>query len=548
MSYKTDTIIWKAQIAQTVVHERRFAKALRKLFARQEKEVLRKVQKSNLSKLSTVTKADEFDTYLSSINLDEEQWNKTFISSMKPFYESMALAAGQSAMTDIGAGVAFDVEDVATKKFINDKVINFSGFVNGETNAGLNRLIKPIIKRGGSIEDVRERIQKSVVKRFNSSVRGTAPRARMIARTEMVGTANGSSLEAARQSGTVKFKAWLDSRDKRVRTDHRRAGIKYRRKKAIPLEQPFIVGRGKTRAKLKSPGVLISGNAGQVINCRCTIIFTRTGIGKPKPVEGVIPEPAPAEVTSDVPKLTPRTRQFVKQFEKEFGDLASDTVVLNRAFDDFLSKRKTGSVGRPFDTLEDIKKDFINDWATSSNGGRASILKSLTETKYKTKTLFDGQFLNSDIDRIRRFKKEVEEELKKAAAGTFRMPVKDYKKQLSRTMDYLQAFSSFASKKLGKKKVILYRGINSAYFKSKNITDPLKLKNTFLDINSLSSWSIEKDRAGRFGKFIFKIEVDADDVFTSHLTDSILARSREKEFIVRRNKRGFRLLDVIKQE
>ena len=89
MSYRSDTIIWKAQIAQTIPHERRFAKALIKLFARQEKEVLRKVQKSKLSKLSTVTKADEFDTYLSSINLNEEQWNKTFINSMKPFYESI---------------------------------------------------------------------------------------------------------------------------------------------------------------------------------------------------------------------------------------------------------------------------------------------------------------------------------------------------------------------------------------------------------------------------------------------------------------------------
>lgn len=268
-----DLQVWKVQIAQTIPHEKRFAKELRKLFAAQEKEVLRNVSKVKFpSQKKEFIIKQEFDVIFEGITFDAVKWNKQFIKTMLPLYRAMAVDAGEKALGDIGVGIAFNVEDIAVKKFIQEKVINFSGFVNGETTKRLNQIIKPIIVEGGAIEIVREKIQKAVKKVYNSSVRGTAPRARMIARTEMVGTANGSQLEGFAQSGVVKYKGWLTSTDLKVRDTHITAGRRYTRTKGIPLKSLFRVGS----AKLTSPGNLVSGPIGESINCRCILIVAKS--------------------------------------------------------------------------------------------------------------------------------------------------------------------------------------------------------------------------------------------------------------------------------
>jgi len=266
-----DDVIWKVQIAQTIPHEKRFAKELIKLFIAQEKEVLRNVKKVKLPKEKKFDIKQSVDVILDDILFDSEKWDIEFVKKMLPFYRSMAIVAGESALAGIDVGVEFNVEDKAVKKFIREKTIKFSGFVNGETSKRLNRIIAPIIEEGGSIEIVREKIQLAVKKVYDSSIRGTASRARLIARTEMVGTANGSQLEGFKQSGVVKYKGWLTSRDLRVRDTHIAAGVRYTRLKGIPLDQPFLVGN----AKLSAPGNLISGEKSEIMACRCTLIVAK---------------------------------------------------------------------------------------------------------------------------------------------------------------------------------------------------------------------------------------------------------------------------------
>ena len=275
MGLLRDTIEWKSIIAPTIIHEKRFVDVLKKLFSKQEQEVLVKVNKVDLLNLSTVIKTNEFDLYLDKISLDEPKWNKIFAKTTTPLYKNMVKTSGSKVFADLNMSVMFDLDAPDVRDFIKNKTITFSKFVNGETNAGLVRIIRPIIKRGGTIEEVRERIQLAVRKRFKGSLRGTAPRSRMIARTEMVSSSNGGTLLGFEKSKIVKFKGWLTSKDKKVRDTHRSAGRRYPRTKGIPLKMKFKVGT----ALLSAPGVAVGGinKAREIINCRCVLIGARKG-------------------------------------------------------------------------------------------------------------------------------------------------------------------------------------------------------------------------------------------------------------------------------
>tara|TARA_Y100000310_G_scaffold325646_1_gene389400 strand:+ start:4692 stop:6764 length:2073 start_codon:yes stop_codon:yes gene_type:complete len=335
-------MIWKSQIAQTIPHEKKFAKILRLLFAAQEKEVLRNVQRLNLSHLvkklfNDLEIKSDVDIAINKILFDKTKWDNKLVNGMLPTYNGMVSAAGKKVLTDLNLSLEFNTSDPEVVKFIKNKAIKFSGFVNGETAAGLNRVVRPIlervVQRGGTVEDVRERIQNAVKKRFDSSVRGTAPRARMIARTEMVGAANGGGLEAAKQSKVVKFKAWLTSKDLKVRDTHISAGIRYNKVKGIPIDKPFKVGT----ALLSVPGVAVGGIniAKEVINCRCTWIPVRSGVGKPPPGTATIDSvetPPPSEVFPNVDSAFNNLTKNSSMVTISNENYANDKMFYNKVF------------------------------------------------------------------------------------------------------------------------------------------------------------------------------------------------------------------------
>jgi hypothetical protein len=81
------------------------------------------------------------------------------------------------------------------------------------------------------------------------------------------------------------------------------------------------------------------------------------------------------------------------------------------------------------------------------------------------------------------------------------------------------------------------------YFVKRGIKEPLKLKGKLLETNSLSSWSTSKNIANDFGNFTMKIEVEVDDVFNAGVIDENLIQG-EAEMLLRRNKKGYKLLDI----
>jgi hypothetical protein len=119
------------------------------------------------------------------------------------------------------------------------------------------------IDAGASIPDIRDRVQESLDAGGEVS---WAHRARTIARTETIGAYNGGHLAAwsvlEEETGEPVHKVWLATIDPRTRDSHFAADGQRR-----PLGEPFDVGS----ASLAHPGDP-TGPAGEVINCRCTML------------------------------------------------------------------------------------------------------------------------------------------------------------------------------------------------------------------------------------------------------------------------------------
>lgn len=108
--------------------------------------------------------------------------------------------------------------------------------------------------QGESIADIAKRIQKVLNSNYKSAVR--------IARTETTRAENASRLEAfkhAESLGIKQKKIWVATADKRTRDSHRKLNGE-----EVDLDKPFSNG-------LMYPGDP-TGDAKQVVNCRCAMI------------------------------------------------------------------------------------------------------------------------------------------------------------------------------------------------------------------------------------------------------------------------------------
>lgn len=86
------------------------------------------------------------------------------------------------------------------------------------------------------------------------------PRARTIARTEVIGNLNRAAMTAARSTGYDMIKEWMSTEDERTRPNHATADGQ-----TVPENEPFTVGG----FPLDHPGDP-AGPPQEVINCRCS--------------------------------------------------------------------------------------------------------------------------------------------------------------------------------------------------------------------------------------------------------------------------------------
>lgn len=100
-------------------------------------------------------------------------------------------------------------------------------------------------------------------------------RSERIARTEIVGTSNWASVTSVESSGVKDrlLKKWLVTEDGRERETHQ----EMMDHPSIPIDDFFEVRNVKGGVdKMRFPGDS-SGSAGNLINCRCTVVYERIG-------------------------------------------------------------------------------------------------------------------------------------------------------------------------------------------------------------------------------------------------------------------------------
>jgi len=132
---------------------------------------------------------------------------------------------------------------------------DLGGRISDITEVTLNRLQRSIqsgIDEGLGIEAIAERITRS------NAVNSV--RARVIARTEIIGASNAGSDLGARSTGLSLQKEWISTPDGRTRPDHEAADGQ-----TVDMDELFIVG-GEQAQYPGDPSL----SAGNVIQCRCT--------------------------------------------------------------------------------------------------------------------------------------------------------------------------------------------------------------------------------------------------------------------------------------
>lgn len=107
-----------------------------------------------------------------------------------------------------------------------------------------------------------------MARRLKNASEGDLKRSILTARTETTRVQNSAKMDVGthgEELGFVMMKRWVATTDHRVRDDHLAMnGVE------VPQDEPFVLPDG---SKMMFPGdISLGADAGQVINCRCTVV------------------------------------------------------------------------------------------------------------------------------------------------------------------------------------------------------------------------------------------------------------------------------------
>lgn len=241
---------WRAADATTRTLEARWAKAMRKLFARQQKAVLSRLE-GNRGRRAIADGTPNPDELF-----DPEFWTGETADDVTALYE--LVASSGFARVSQQFGITFDLEAPFAQDFIEARSNQLAGQVTETTYGAIQDALAAGIGEGESIPDLAQRIRD--VFDIASTSRST-----MIARTETISAYNGSSSLAAQQlpDDVVGGQEWIAELDDRVRDAHADADGQ-----VIGMDEAFVVD-GEELAYPGDPG----GSPDNVVNCRCTNAF-----------------------------------------------------------------------------------------------------------------------------------------------------------------------------------------------------------------------------------------------------------------------------------
>lgn len=244
-------------------------------------------------------------------------------------------------------------------------------------------------------------------------------RARRIARTETVTSANGAAMIYAQESGNQLNKYWIAVKDSRTRHDHRQVDGK-----VVDYDQPFTINSIKYGiVKMMQPGVRIQPNglevpAGEVVNCRCVVAFKakrdangniiRSNV-KPVnnlPVFQIPPKPIPIEAIPQPNVISISNARSIKEAEiwaKENG------ITKNVSY----SGMNVNDVNKINNIMKRVITDFNLQPLQNLKGGSKSLgLGNGIEIKFNKSKTTPDEIRRIFNDNVVNYKKIYEQRLK----------------------------------------------------------------------------------------------------------------------------------------
>lgn len=192
--------------------------------------------------------------------------NEIMAGAIEGDFGQVYVDAGKDLLDRLQVAIDFTLLNPLVLERVKARVAWWADAVNQTTAEELTAALSEGLQAGETIEELRKRIQ--VV--FDGTVRGSAPRARLIARTEATGLMNGGEQQAVEmveeEFGTIWKKRWLTAGDEKVRDSHRAIG----KAEAISVSQAFQLEGGP----MMFPGDgSLGASAGEICNCRCTVVY-----------------------------------------------------------------------------------------------------------------------------------------------------------------------------------------------------------------------------------------------------------------------------------
>jgi SPP1 gp7 family putative phage head morphogenesis protein len=234
--------LFELSIKRADPYERAFAQAVEQLFREQRDAVIEAVKREAKSIAE-----------LGDSPFDEEEWAGIFARRMLPEYRKIVRGAGLNALDDIGAGIDFDMLNPRVISALRRLAQRFAKRVTETTWNALKAALEEGLKAGEGADQLAARVEQTMQLRINQS-------AGAIARTETMSAITQGSLEGWRQGG-VEQKTWIATFDDRVRDSHADA-----HGQTVGIDDNFTVGTAE------GPGPGQMDEAGEAINCRCTML------------------------------------------------------------------------------------------------------------------------------------------------------------------------------------------------------------------------------------------------------------------------------------
>lgn len=236
---------------------RAFARDLRRLFGEMERVTLAKLTGPKVLRGTVWDRKTPGTKDIDPADLfDVDQWADRLDELGRAWVLDVITEAGFDAAAQLGA--PFTAADPRVAEAVTLRANKIKGAAQTTFDA-----IAAQLARGYEDGDTLQQLAARVRTVFDVATRY---RSEMIARTEVMGAMNTGHLIAARQSGVVETKTWVATLDDRTREAHADADGQ-----TVRLDERFVVGD----EEMDGPGDQ-DADAGNVINCRCSIVFGLT--------------------------------------------------------------------------------------------------------------------------------------------------------------------------------------------------------------------------------------------------------------------------------